>query len=354
MEYQPQTNWCWAATSKSVSHFYWRTSTWTQCSVAGAELGRSDCCDSSVPSQCNVTWYLDRALRRTRNFRQMTGQVTFAQIQTEINAGRPVGLRTQWAGGGGHFLVVYGYATEGVSNYFYLADPIYGTSVLSIEDFKVRYQGSGSWTHTYFTESFVGMKFKVTLPDVRTINAIWHARPLLELDRPTSDADRPGRADASEIEVGSALEIYALGLDSLLHNAPSAAVSVGLRVYEISDGNPQAYYDVDLQDPNNPRVTSVSGSESHIRSVRHALDAALAVDFAGAEGDYEVDVRLLRVPALNFEAIWLHLPPGSSDEIVPLRPFGRLAAFKKVSWASALGQLREHAASVGTDDTLGG
>ena len=31
MEPQQASNWCWAATSKSVSHFYWFFSPWTQC-----------------------------------------------------------------------------------------------------------------------------------------------------------------------------------------------------------------------------------------------------------------------------------------------------------------------------------
>src|SRR2546421_12842133 len=66
MEAQTQSCWCWAATSKSVSHFYSGLSPWTQCKIAGSELG-GNCCTSPVQSQCNVPWYLDRALQRTEN-----------------------------------------------------------------------------------------------------------------------------------------------------------------------------------------------------------------------------------------------------------------------------------------------
>ena len=31
MQAQTQCNWCWAATSTSVSHFYWWLSPWAQC-----------------------------------------------------------------------------------------------------------------------------------------------------------------------------------------------------------------------------------------------------------------------------------------------------------------------------------
>ena len=50
MEAQTQSNWCWAATSKSVSHFYSFLSPWTQCKVASKELNNT-CCNTPVP-QC--------------------------------------------------------------------------------------------------------------------------------------------------------------------------------------------------------------------------------------------------------------------------------------------------------------
>src|SRR5207344_3099259 len=97
---QTQTNWCWAATSTSVSHYYWFISTWTQCKVANAELGYSNCCSSTVPTACNVPWYLDKALTRTHNFVSWSGPATFQQVRDEIDAGRPVGARIGWNGGG--------------------------------------------------------------------------------------------------------------------------------------------------------------------------------------------------------------------------------------------------------------
>ena len=99
---QPQlaSNWCWAATSNSVSHFYWLLSTWTQCKIANGELNRTDACNTPIPAGANVPWYLDKALDRTSNFVSIhAGQATFAQIRAEIDAGRqrgrPVGLRQE-------------------------------------------------------------------------------------------------------------------------------------------------------------------------------------------------------------------------------------------------------------------
>ena len=142
MQAQTQSNWCWAATSTSVNRFYF-TSTWTQCRVANAELGLSGCCNSPVPSACNVPWYLDRALTRTGNFVSMEGPISFDRVKAEIDAGRPVGVRVGWSGGGGHFLIIEGYSRVGASTFFDLDDPIYGESTLTVDDFSTNYQGSG-------------------------------------------------------------------------------------------------------------------------------------------------------------------------------------------------------------------
>src|SRR6476659_703542 len=181
MQMQTQSNWCWAATSTSVSHYYWFLSTWTQCGVANAELGRGDCCASPAPSPCNVPWYLDRALTRTNNCVSITGTVAFATVQAEIDAGRPVGARIGWSGGGGHFVCIYGYSTFLGLQYFDIDDPIYGKSHLSVPDFSNNYQGSGSWTHTYFTKRYFRLPIIPILVRDALLRRIWETRPLLKL-----------------------------------------------------------------------------------------------------------------------------------------------------------------------------
>jgi Papain-like cysteine protease AvrRpt2 len=153
MQAQLQSQWCWAANSTSVSHYYDSASPWTQCSVVNAELNQTTCCVDGSTSQCNQPWYLDLALTRTGNFASVTGgTATMAQIQTEILKGRPVGARIGWSGGGGHFVMIAGYRCDAVG-YFDIRDPIYGSSDVAVATFTTSYQGSGSWTHTYYTEA---------------------------------------------------------------------------------------------------------------------------------------------------------------------------------------------------------
>jgi hypothetical protein len=154
MQPQMQTNWCWAAVSTSVSHYYNATSVWTQCSVANSELGQSSCCvDGSTPA-CNVPWYLDRALTLTGNFRSLSNSPEpFANVQSLVNAREPLGVRIGWSGGGGHFVALHGYATIGTDQFVDVEDPIYGASTVRYVDFCTSYQATGTWTHSYRTQS---------------------------------------------------------------------------------------------------------------------------------------------------------------------------------------------------------
>ncbi len=350
MQAQTQSNWCWAATATSVSHFYWLWSTWSQCGVANAELGHGDCCHASVPSHCNVAWYLDRSLTRTNNFVSITGQVAFSQIQAEIDAGRPVGARVGWSGGGGHFMVIYGYSRVLGTEYFDIDDPIYGKSHLSVADFASSYQGSGTWTHTYFTKSYFRMPIKPLIPREPILRRIWELRPLLQLKRGLIDSGNAFDVAAERrAAVGMAHRLYLLGLDALLAGRERSLQPAGLRVYEIADNVPSAFFD--LTDEDEPRLLQMSASRNHLDPFSRALPEVLsAIDRTGQE----CELSLLRVPALNFEALWMRCDGAGSDLLMPLHSISRLPAQRPVPFDEAMQALREAArAQNQTDDTMG-
>ncbi len=152
MQPQLESQWCWAACSTSVSHLFDAGSSWTQCRVVNAELAQTGCCQDGASGQCNRPWYLDRALTRTGNLAgQSAGTAPISRIRSELDAGRPIGIRIGWAGGGGHFVMISG-CFDDATGILEVRDSIYGTSEISIAAFSSGYQGSGSWTHTYFTE----------------------------------------------------------------------------------------------------------------------------------------------------------------------------------------------------------
>jgi len=347
MQAQTQSNWCWAATSTSVSLFYWSASGWTQCKVAGAELNLTTCCQSPVPGACNVSWYLDRALTRTHNFVSIVSStVSFDQVKAEIDAGRPVGARIGWSGGGGHFVAIYGYTRIlGIADYFDIDDPIYGKSHLTVSDFSSNYQGSGSWTHTYYTKSYI--RFMIVNPYLiaePVLRHIWELRPLLGVKAglPLEEIER-----TSGRTLGLAHPVFTLGLDDLTAQRDEPA-QTGVRVMELSGETPSAYYDV--ADAETAKVQQMSATGSYLQ----LLPRALAVVTALPQDEKRFDLRLLRAPALNFEALWLHAGDGAEDKVIPLLAFHGFAALQAIPYREAIEKLR-HAAQTASkqDDTMG-
>jgi hypothetical protein len=160
MQIQSEDNWCWAAAAASVSLFYDWGSQWTQCRVANSILPRSpgvDCCagaSGAVPSACDVPWYLDKALAATSNLLDVrSGAVGFPDLAQLIQTGNPLGVRIQWNGGGGHFVVLHGWSkTTSGDEFVDVADPFHGSSTIPYGDFAARYRSIGSWTHSYWTK----------------------------------------------------------------------------------------------------------------------------------------------------------------------------------------------------------
>ena len=150
MEPSGQTEWCWAAVSASVSHYYSAASTWTQCAIVNDELQQKACCTEGSSGACNQPYVLDKALGLVQHLlRDFAGPLTFAQIVAEIDAGHPVGLCIDWKGGGGHFVTIAGYDRNG--ELVQVKDPLFGSSQVPLATFPVGYQGGGTWSWTYLT-----------------------------------------------------------------------------------------------------------------------------------------------------------------------------------------------------------
>jgi hypothetical protein len=318
MQAQTQSNWCWAATSTSVSHFYYLFSHWTQCLVANGELGHSDCCNSPVPGPCNVPWYLDRALQRTSNLDHMVAStISFSAIKAEIDAGRVIGARIGWSGGGGHFLVIRGYSQIGARQYVDVDDPIYGKSHLTLAAFSTQYQGNGSWTHSYFTKRWPPLRFN--LPDLTAIavDKIIETRPLLALKRGE-------RSFAAEAPADRALSlphhVYVAGLDAAASAEADPFQRLGatsLRVFESAGEQPRAVYDLTLDAA--PEVATLSEDPAAVELLQKGAHAAAALV---ADGQAPPELRFLRIPALYVDAFWLHFPDAKRDVYIPVRGIG--------------------------------
>ena len=153
LQRQLQSEWCWAAITASISSHYDPESPWCQCKLAARlTKGDQDCC--SDPHACNRPQYLEKALRIVGRLAAppTAGPLTFARIQKEILAGRPICVRIGWPGSAiGHFTLIYGCTKSKSGNqWLYVEDPLYGSSTWLYSEFRRNYQYSGGrWSHTY-------------------------------------------------------------------------------------------------------------------------------------------------------------------------------------------------------------
>jgi hypothetical protein len=312
MQAQTEDNWCWAATATSVSHFYRSNSAWTQCLVANAELEQINCCESPAPSPCDVPWFLDRALARTENFNTMVGgTVDTETIRAEIQAGRVVGARIGWSGGGGHFVVIYGISTAAGVEYFDIDDPIYEKSHITVDVFTNSYQGNGSWTHTYFTKRApLMLKIKPIVLQEVFVRPIWEARALLQLKH---DSLRQVQS-ARDLAVTLPHHIYTLGLDDIVQDR-LPATPTALRALEVQGTRAQAFFDL-TPDERFPQVRQMSGPSPYLDRLNRAIGVAAR---HAASVEPEAELRMIQVPALHLEALWLHYDDAAQDVFIPVR-----------------------------------
>jgi len=119
---QQTSEWCWAASGEMVMDFLGHDV--AQCVEANNEFGRSDCCTSPVPNLCvNGGWPEPQKYHFTAAT-TADAPLTWVQIKDQVACRKePFAFSWHWLGGGGHMMVVTGYA-----------EAIAGTNWVTIND----------------------------------------------------------------------------------------------------------------------------------------------------------------------------------------------------------------------------
>lgn len=123
---QETSMWCWAASGQMVMHFLGNNV--AQCTQANNRFGRTDCpctqCSNPQPNpSCVIGGWpeFDKygfTFQRTSNV-----ALTWGQLKSELNHGRPVAFSWHWDGGGGHMMVVVGYRKASGQSLVLIRDP---------------------------------------------------------------------------------------------------------------------------------------------------------------------------------------------------------------------------------------
>jgi hypothetical protein len=122
------------------------------------------------------------------------------------------------------------------------------------------------------------------------------------------------RANPVNVALAAPHDVYFLGLDELAQGASIEAARPVAQRFLVMDGDTAVA---------SAEITGRDGSGFQANEGPFVASTAAAIVRAEAapelaEGDYEI--RLLRIPALYFVALWLHDSGGHGDVVVPLDP----------------------------------
>ena len=143
---QQTSMWCWAASAEMSMDFLGTDV--TQCDQANKRFGRTDCCNSSVPDNCvNGGWPEFIKYGFTSDITS-NAPLSFDEIKKQIYCNKaPIAYSWHWNGGGGHMMVIHGYAVIDGNQFVSVQDP-WAPNVGSsrITSYNTYVSGSG-YTH---------------------------------------------------------------------------------------------------------------------------------------------------------------------------------------------------------------
>ncbi|RLV08224.1 hypothetical protein CTZ27_05195 [Streptomyces griseocarneus] len=119
MQAQQKTNWCWAGSGNTIATWYGRNYSQNQFCNAAFNRQQGTTCPNNQATLGNVQNALDWAGINSGSY--VSGWLRYSTVQNEISNNRPVETRIQWASGGGHMHVLYGY--DDSNSWVYWGDP---------------------------------------------------------------------------------------------------------------------------------------------------------------------------------------------------------------------------------------
>ncbi|MEV4438767.1 papain-like cysteine protease family protein [Streptomyces sp. NPDC049577] len=119
MQAQQKNNWCWAASGNTIATFLGRNYSQNQFCNAAFNRQQGTTCPNNQATLGNVQNAFDWAGINHGSY--VSGWLRYSTVKNEIDHGRPVETRIEWASGGGHMHVVYGY--DDANTWVYWGDP---------------------------------------------------------------------------------------------------------------------------------------------------------------------------------------------------------------------------------------
>lgn len=166
---QEQSEWCWAAVSKSILEYYLydveqcEIAEYTRTHATFHDFGDINCCEDASQG-CNYWNYLtcstgdgcivDIFSHWGLSAYGVEAILSLNDIAAQIAAFKPFIVRWGWLWGGGHFVVVHGVYADNID----IMDPRYGEGYKTVKYDWLKSDGLHDWTHTGLLSSDPGCR----------------------------------------------------------------------------------------------------------------------------------------------------------------------------------------------------
>ena len=157
------------------------------------------------------------------------------------------------------------------------------------------------------------MWFKELLLIPKLLKPIPPIRPLINVYDETANI----RENSLEGEYNLAHHSYIIGLNEIKKDFDLPKEPNTLRVIELQNEEPVALFELGL-DENNPELIQMNVSPAYFQQLDEGLGRLK--EFARQNKELG-EIRLIKIPALNVEAFWLHYDGKTGDIICPVRRF---------------------------------
>ncbi len=124
-------------------------------------------------------------------------------------------------------------------------------------------------------------------------------------------------------------DVYLLSLSDVSDMAHATAGKANTRAVGITGANNiVSLFDLEDIDDSRSVITSIFNDKKYLNGVTEALQKAIDVSNNIPE---EAELRVLRVNALYFEAVWLHFVDRSKDIYIPVKAFEPIQKLQEYS-----------------------
>lgn len=138
-------------------------------------------------------------------------------------------------------------------------------------------------------------------------------RPLLKVQMPHLNVEK--RLD--QLDLSMPHHVFTVSLKDIDKEIIAVKDPSAVRVIELDDSKPVAIYDLSTNE-SQPEVLQVSTDTSYLNNIEKGIDRLRRAETRATDAD---ELRLLRFPALNLEALWLAGDNSKDDKYYLVRHF---------------------------------